>query len=138
MRMLYYAHSGLRYLVLLMGLVAVAYFVFGLVTKRPVDKSVRILGSSFAGLLDTQILLGIILLGVLPQSGWAFYPRFWGHLVMMVAAAALAHVLLVINRKRPNPGYLLPLIGVGGALVLIIGGILAIGRSLMASTPIGG
>ncbi|HEX5750743.1 MAG TPA: hypothetical protein VFZ09_31245 [Archangium sp.] len=138
MKMLYYAHSGLRYLVLLMGLIAVAYFAFGLITKRPVDKSVRIIGSSFAGLLDTQILLGIILLGVLPGSGWQFYPAFWGHLVMMLAAAGLAHALLVINRKRPNPGYLLPLIGVGGALLLIIGGILSIGRSLMASTPIGG
>ncbi|WP_375771893.1 hypothetical protein NR798_13710 [Archangium gephyra] len=139
MRMLYYAHSGLRYLVLLMGLVAVAYFAFGLATKRPVDKSVRIIGSSFAGLLDTQILLGLILLVVLPQSSpWRVYPAFWGHLVMMLLAAGLAHALLVINRKRPNPGYLLPLIGVGGALVLVIGGILAIGRSLMASTPLGG
>ena len=60
MKMLFYAHSGLRYLVLLMGLAAVAYFAYGLVTKRPVDRSVRIIGSSFAGLLDTQLLLGII------------------------------------------------------------------------------
>jgi len=134
MRMLFYAHSGLRYLVLLMGLVAVVYFAYGLATKRPVDKSVRIIGSSFAGLLDTQILLGIILLG----TGWPFYPALWGHLVMMVLAAGLAHALLVVNRKRPNPGYLLPLIGVGGALLLVIGGILAIGRGLMSTTPIGG
>ncbi len=37
MKMLFYAHSGLRYLVLLMGLVALAYFAFVLATKRPVD-----------------------------------------------------------------------------------------------------
>lgn len=134
MRMLFYAHSGLRYLVLLMGLIAIAYFVFGLATKRPVDKSVRILGSSFVGLLDLQIVLGILLLA----TGWPFYPALWGHLVMMLLAAGLAHALLVVNRKRPNPGYLLPLIAVAGAFVLIIGGILAIGRNLMATTPIGG
>ena len=64
MKMLFYAHSGLRYLVLLMGLAAVAYFAYGLASKRPVDKSVRILGSSFAGLLDTQILLANVGLGV--------------------------------------------------------------------------
>jgi hypothetical protein len=134
MRMLFYAHSGLRYLVLLMGLIALAYFAYGLATKRPVDKAVRILGSSFVGLLDLQVLLGILLLG----AGWPFYPALWGHLVMMVLAAGLAHALLVVNRRRPDPGYLLPLIAVAGALVLIIGGILAIGRSLVGTTPIGG
>jgi hypothetical protein len=120
-------HSYLRYLVLLVGVVAVAYYAFGLATKRPVDKLVRILGSSFAGLLDTQILLGII--GV---ALGRYYPALIGHIVMMVLAAGLAHALLVMNRKRPNPGYLLPLIGVGGALVLVAGGIFAIGRGLLS------
>ncbi|WP_309891318.1 hypothetical protein [Archangium sp.] len=120
-------HSYLRYLVLLVGVVAVAYYAFGLATKRPVDKLVRILGSSFAGLLDTQILLGII--GV---AMGRYYPALIGHIVMMVLAAGLAHALLVVNRKRPNPGYLLPLIGVGGALVLVAGGIFAIGRGLLS------
>jgi hypothetical protein len=122
-------HSYLRYLVLLVGVVAVAYYAFGLATKRPVDKLVRILGSSFAGLLDTQILLGII--GV---ALGRYYPALIGHIVMMVLAAGLAHALLVVNRKRPNPGYLLPLIGVGGALVLVAGGIFAIGRGLLSGT----
>lgn len=134
MRMLFYAHSGLRYLVLLMGLIAVAYFASGLATKRPVGKPVRILGSSFVGLLDLQVLLGIVLLG----AGWPFYPALWGHLVMMLAAAALAHVMMVKNRRRLDPGYLLPLIGVGGALLLILAGILAISRNPMATTAIGG
>jgi heme A synthase len=134
LNLLFKAHSGLRYLVLFMGLVALVYFAFGLATRRPVDKKVRILGSSFAGLLDTQILLGIILVG----AGWPFRPMVWGHLALMLLAAGLAHALLVINRKRPQPGFLLPLIAVGGALVLILGGILAIGRSPMASTLLGG
>jgi|SRR6218665_162963 len=131
---LFKAHSGLRYLVLLMGLIALAYFVFGLVTKRPVDKKVRILGSSFAGLLDTQVLLGIVLLG----SGWPFQPMLWGHLSLMVLAAVVAHVLLVVNRRRAQPGFLLPLLGVGGALVLVCLGILAIGRGVFSSTVTGG
>jgi hypothetical protein len=120
-------HSYLRYLVLLVGVIAVAWFAFGLATKRPVDKFVRILGSSFAGLLDTQILLGII--GV---AMGRYYPALIGHIVMMVLAAALAHVLLVKNRKSPNPGYVLPLIAVGGALLLVAGGIFAIGRGLLS------
>ena len=134
MNFLFKAHSGLRYLVLVMGLIALAYFAFGLVTKRPVDKKVRILGSSFAGLLDTQILLGLVLLG----SGWPFQPKLWGHLTLMLLAAGLAHGLLVKNRRSAQPGFLLPLIAVGGALVLILAAILAIGRGPFTSTVIGG
>jgi hypothetical protein len=130
LNLLFKAHSGLRYLVLLVGLAALAYFAYGLATRRPVDKKVRILGSSFAGLLDTQILLGIVLLG----AGWPFQPMLWGHLTLMLLAAVLAHVLLVVNRKRPQPGFLLPLIAVGGALLLVIGGILSIGRGVLGST----
>jgi hypothetical protein len=105
------------------GVVAVAWFAFGLATKRPVDKTVRILGSSFAGLLDLQILIGII--GV---AMGRYYPALIGHIVMMILAAGLAHGLLVKNRKSANPGYVLPLIAVGGALLLVVGGIFAIGR----------
>jgi heme A synthase len=120
-------HSYLRYLVLLVGVIAVAWFAFGLATKRPVDKSVRILGSSFAGLLDTQILLGIIAVAM-----GRYFPALIGHIVMMILAAGLAHALLVKNRKSPNPGYVLPLIAVGGALLLVAGGIFAIQRGLLS------
>lgn len=130
MNFLFQAHSGLRYLVLLVGLVALAYFVSGLATKRPVDKAVRILGSAFTGLLDLQVLLGIIMVAM-----GRYYPRLIGHIVMMILAVAVTHVLLVKNRKRSNPGYVLPLIAVAVALALIAGGIMAIGRGLLTHTP---
>jgi hypothetical protein len=130
MNILFQAHSGLRYLVLLVGLVALAYFVSGLATKRPVGKPVRILGSAFAGLLDLQIVLGLIMVAM-----GRYYPLLIGHIVMMLVAAALTHVLLVVNRKRPTPGYVLPLIAVALALALIAGGLMAIGRGLLTHTP---
>jgi hypothetical protein len=129
MNILYAAHSGLRYLVLLAGLVAIAYFVYGLATKQSAGRATRIVGSSFVGLLDTQVLLGIVLLTMFP-----FYPALIGHIVMMVAAAAVAHVAMVMNRRRATPGFVLPLVGVGGALLLILGGIMAIGRGPFTST----
>ena len=118
---LFQAHSGVRFLVLLAGVVALAYFAFGLATRRPVGRAVRVFGSVFVGLLDLQILLGAALL---ISRSW--YPALIGHLVMMVLAAIAAHVLLAINRRRARPGFALPLIGVGIALVLILGGIYAI------------
>ena len=133
MNFLFQAHSGLRYLVLLAGLAALAYFVSGLAMKRPVNKGVRILGSSFMGLLDLQVLLGIILAAM-----GRFYPQLIGHIAMMLIAAVETHVLLLINRKRPNPGYLLPLIAVLVALALIAGGIMAIGRGVLSHTAFTG
>jgi hypothetical protein len=130
MNFIFQAHSGVRYLVLLVGLVALVYFLSGLVTKRPVDKSVRILGSAFVGLLDLQAVLGL-LTAVMGR----YYPQLIGHIVMMALAVAETHVLLVVNRKRPNPGYLLPLIAVAVALALIAGGVMAIGRGLLTHTP---
>lgn len=130
MNILFHAHSGLRYLVLLAGLVALAYFVSGLVAKRPVGKGVRVLGAIFSGLLDLQMLLGLVMVAM-----GRYYPRLIGHIVLMVLAVGVTHALLVINRKRPNPGYLLPLIAVVAALVLIVGGILAIGRGVFTTTP---
>ncbi len=129
MNFLFHAHSGLRYLVLLAGLVALAYFVSGLATKRPVGKGVRVLGALFTGLLDLQILLGLIMVAM-----GRYYPRLIGHIVMMVLAAAVTHALLVINRKRPTPGYVLPLVAVLVALALIVGGIMAIGRGVFTHT----
>ena len=131
MKILYYAHSGLRYLVLLVGLVALAYFVWGLATRRAAGRGVRALGAAFVGLLDLQVLLGLVML-VLGR----YYPQLIGHIVMMVLAAVTAQVSMSVNRRRPQPGFVLPLAGVVLALVFIIGGIMAIGRGVFTSSAI--
>ena len=128
-RIFFYAHSGLRYLVLLAGVLALAYFAFGLATKRPFDKGGRILGASFAGLLHTQVLLGILVLVTR-----FYYPALIGHIVMMVLAAGAAQATMSINRRRPQPNFALPLVGVVLAIVFIIGGIMAIGRGVFTTT----
>ncbi|AGC47429.1 hypothetical protein MYSTI_06156 [Myxococcus stipitatus DSM 14675] len=128
-RIFFNAHSGLRYLVLLAGVLAIAYFAFGLATKRPFDKGGRILGASFAGLLHLQVLLGILVLVTR-----FYYPALIGHIVMMVAAAGVSQALISVNRRKAQPGYGLPLAGVGLAVLFIIGGIMAIGRGVFTST----
>jgi heme A synthase len=129
MLVLFQIHSVVRFLVLAAGLVAVVFYAVGLAQKRPATKAVRILGAIFVGLLDLQILLGV---AVVLAGRW--YPALIGHLVMMLLAAAVAHVLLARNRRKPQPGYNLPLVGVAVALVLIAGGIMAIGRGLFTVT----
>jgi hypothetical protein len=129
---LFHAHSGLRYLVLLSAVLAIGYFALGLFTKRPYDRGVRIFGAIYVGLVDLQILLGLVMVAM-----GRYYPALIGHIVMMIAAAGVAHVVLARNRKSANPGYLLPLIGVMISLVLLVGGILAIGRPIIGSGALG-
>lgn len=123
MSVLYQVHSLLRFAVLLAGLTVVALCFAGLVQKQPYTKAARIVGAVFSGLLQLQLLVGLGLLAV-----WPWVPRNIGHIVMMVAAVGLAMVMLRKNRKSAQPNWVRPLIGVGGALVLIAAGILAIGR----------
>jgi cbb3-type cytochrome oxidase subunit 3 len=129
MNALFAAHSGLRYLVLLAGLVAVVYFALGLAQKRPYTRAVRTVGAIFSGLMDLQILLGLILVLM-----GRYYPQLIGHIVLMVLAAVVVHVLLAKNRKRAQPGYALPLAGVVLGLVLLAAGILAIRPSIFFMT----
>jgi hypothetical protein len=129
MQLLFQLHSLVRFAVLISGAIAVGFYLVALARKQPVTRAVRIFGAVFVGFLDLQILLGI---AVALSGRW--YPGVIGHVVMMALAAAVAHVLLAKNRKSATPGYRLPLIGVAVALVLIAGGILAIGRGLFTVT----
>lgn len=121
---LFYAHSGIRFLVMLAAVVSIGLCTVGLMQKKELTKLARISCSIFIGTLHTQVLLGLVMVAM---GRW--YPYLIGHLVMMLAAAVLAQVLIIKNKRKPKPGHLLPLIGIGGALLLIIGGILAIGRT---------
>lgn len=130
MQMLFMAHSGVRYLVLLAALVAIGYYGFALVSKKPAVSVGRMPAAVFAGLLDLQILLGILLMAT-----GLFYPALMGHLFMMIIAAVVAHVSFAIAKKSSDAdrSVKLRLIGVAGALVLIVLGIGSIGRSVFGS-----
>ena len=129
--MLFSAHSGVRYLVLLAGLVALAYAVFGAVTRRPYDRAMLGMASAFAGLTHLQVLLGIALL----FTG-RFYSALIGHIVCMVFATVVAQVVPSVMRRRPPGGrsYVPHAIGTLVALALMVAGILAIGRGPFSST----
>lgn len=129
---LLHAHSGLRFLILLLGVVNVVVLGLGLATKQPFGKLHRILGASFAGSLHLQVLIGVTLVAM---GRW--YPALIGHLVMMLVAAGVAQAAMTVNRKRPTPGFQLPLIGVLVALGCIFGGVMAIGRGLFTMSVAG-
>jgi hypothetical protein len=122
------AHSGLRYLILLAGVLTVLYATYGIVSGRAYDKTIRILATSFAGTIHLQILLGLSVL----FSGAGFQPVLIGHFSMMLFAAATAQIPVSVMRRRPEEAksYLPHGVGALVALALIAGGILAIRPSV--------
>ena len=130
--MLFYAHSGLRFLVLLSAAIAAAVMLWGWSSRRPFAGQSRAALAVFTGTLDLQILLGIGTVLTRP-----FYGALIGHLVMMIAAAIAAHGLSVYARKQPDArrAHMISLVGVVLALLLILGGIMSIRPSPFHMTP---
>ena len=128
MAMVFYMHSGIRYLVLLAALAALGYLLFGLVTRRDFDKLAGALTGAYVGLMDVQVLTGIVLYLLIPS-----YPALLGHVVMMLAAVSVAHGVSIMNKRRDTKSYALALTGVALSLILIVGGIMSIGRPIFGS-----
>jgi FtsH-binding integral membrane protein len=126
--MLLSAHSGFRYLVLLLGLIVVAYAAYGIAAKRPYDNRMRGLAAAFTGTLDLTAVLG---LGNLFTD--QFYPQLGGHIVMMVLAIAVAHVVSTVMRRRPpeQRTYAPHVVGTLVVLGIVVFGILAIRPSIV-------
>lgn len=129
--MLFYLHSGVRYLVLLAAVLNLGYALYGLIGRRPYDAAMLRLARAFAGLVHLQILLGIALL-----FSRRFYPALIGHVMMMIFAAVVATLVPAVMRRRDPAarGWLPHLIGTVVALALIVAGIMAIGRSPLGMT----
>jgi hypothetical protein len=126
---LFAAHSGFRYLVLVIGLGTAAAAAAALVsgpTSKPAHLSFRLF-AVFVVLVDIQVVLGVAVILTRP-----FLPIYIGHMVMMVVALAVAHGWAVYLKRRPvdrrDPGLILA--GVAITLALIAGAILAIGRPI--------
>ena len=126
--MLIHAHSGFRYLVLLMGLVVIGYAAYGLVTQAEYGKPMRVLSAIFTGVMDLTVLLGLVVL----FSG-TFYPQLGGYIVMMVLATVIAHVVHGVMKRRPPEAQTFAphIVGTLVVLACIAAGIMAIGRPIV-------
>lgn len=123
MGMLFMAHSGIRYLVLLAGAVAL---VMSLMKGQ--DANARKAMGAFVGAIDIQVLIGLLLIMQIP-----FYGALMGHIALMFAAVFAAHGFSVAAKKKDNGG-MLRVIGIVVTLALIAGGIMSIGRPIFGSS----
>lgn len=123
-------HSGVRYLVLLAALVALVAAIMAGRPGRPASRTHHRVYMIFVGLLDLQVVVGIVLLLLR-----GFYPQLMGHIFTMLLAVAVAHGFGVAarnrERERMQPATGLRIAGVLATIVLVVGGIMAIGRPIL-------
>ncbi|MCB0122007.1 MAG: hypothetical protein KDE31_04590 [Caldilineaceae bacterium] len=91
-QMLFYTHSGWRYIVLLVLIVAIVKLLIGLLGKQSWSKFDQILGVATPIVIDIQWLLGIVLW--IMQQRWLGNDPLasWEHPVTMTLALAAAHI----------------------------------------------
>lgn len=128
----YHTHSGIRYIALLLGVLALGYAVYGVATGRPYDERMRKLAGFFSVTLQINVLVGVALL----FTSRGFYPQLGVHVILMIGAAVVAQIVPSVMRRRPmeERTYMPHAVGVVAALALTVFGILAIpGASIVGS-----
>lgn len=124
--MLLHLHSGLRYLVLLAGLALVVYALRGVALKQPHDRTMKRLAITFRSLMDVTLFSGIVMVTV----GYNFNADAGMHVVLMVLATVVSHVVPAVMRRRKQEQRTLMPYAVATAVVvaLVIVGTLSLGR----------
>ena len=89
---LYEAHSGWRYIVILVAVVVFVKFLIGLVSNARWSQLDQRLGAAFPVVMDIQFLLGLILWIVEQRWNGADPLRSWEHPITMLLAVAVAHI----------------------------------------------
>jgi len=122
--MLLYLHSGLRYLVVLAGLAVILYALRGFVTKRPHDATMKNLAITFRSVMDVTLFSGVVVV----MTGFDFQGNVGVHVMLMLFATVVSHIVPAVMRKRrQEQRSLLPYaVATAVALALVFLGTLAV------------
>ncbi len=118
--MLYYAHSGLRWLVVLMTFVALGWLIVRLAQRKPYDDTTHRVVTIWSSLFGVQWVLGILLFVVL--GGFDLAHR-WEHTLTMTLGLVAAHIHFMVKRRADNVRYNGALAGIAGTLLLLFIGV---------------
>jgi hypothetical protein len=115
-------HSILRWIIVLVGFIAIIKFLIGWVRRSEFGNMDRGLSSGFSGLVDLQVTLGLLYFLITGFAGAGFPIFRIEHAVTMLLAAAAAHVPAMLSKRAFNK-YAVGLFAILGALVLIYIGV---------------
>jgi hypothetical protein len=120
-------HSLIRWIIMLVALALIVRLSIGLVKKQPFDKIAAGLTSAFAGLMDTQMLLGGLFFLVSGFGGTGFPTYRWEHAISMLLAIVTAHLPRVWKKAEDGVRTRHTLLAVVISLLLVFLGIVPIG-----------
>lgn len=108
-------HNGLRWVVLVLGLIVLLKAFQGWFTRRPWTRQDNLLGVAYMSAFDTQILIGLVLyFGVSPLTTQALdnretmmtdrVTRFFAveHITTMLLALVLVHAGRIAAKRAPD------------------------------------
>jgi hypothetical protein len=125
MNFLLIAHSYLRWLALLVAVIAAVKFTVGWLRGGAFKGMDRGLAAGFSGLMDLQATLGIILLLLLGFSSDGGFPTYrLEHAATMILAAVLGHLPARWKNAADSIRFRNALFCILGALVLIYIGVM--------------
>jgi hypothetical protein len=100
MSVLLIIHSITRWLVTLVAIALVVRLVIGLAKQKPFDKTANALTGAFSGLMDTQMLLGVLFFVLDGLGKTGFPPYRWEHATTMLLAVIAAHLPALWKKKE--------------------------------------
>lgn len=116
---LFQAHSGLRWLVVLATVVAIIAILIGLLQNRPYETFARRPMLIFSSLVGLQWLLGVILLLV-----YGTYTQYQlEHAATLTIALIVAHLYLPFRRQADQRRYVASLVVILVTLLLVYVGV---------------
>ena len=123
MNILLMIHSILRWLIVVVAVIAIVKFALGWLCGGAFKGMDRGLSSGFSGLMDLQVTLGLIFLvgNGLAGSGFPMYRI--EHAVSMILAAVLAHLPMRWKNSEDKLRFRNSLFIVLGVLVIVLLGV---------------
>jgi uncharacterized membrane protein YphA (DoxX/SURF4 family) len=119
-------HSILRWAIVIIAVLAIIKFAIGWAGNSSFKGMDRGLSAGFSGLMDAQVLLGFV---YMLWSGFtdAGFPGYrWLHMIIMIAAAALAHVPSRLKSLTDKLRFQYSLLIIIGTLVLVFVGVMMV------------
>jgi hypothetical protein len=124
MNILLIGHSHLRWLVLLVAVLAVVKFAVGWLRGSEFKGMDRGLAAGFSGAMDVQATLGLILFIWMGVAGMGFPMYRIEHAVTMIIAAVVAHLPARWKNAADNIRFRNTLFCILGALLLVYVGVM--------------
>ena len=123
MNILVIVHSLLRWFIIAMAALTIFKFAVSWAGNRPFKGMDRGLASGLSGLMDLQVLLGLVYFLWSGFTGEGFPGYRWIHLFIMIVAAGLMHVPARLKALGDKQRFSYSIVSILGALVLVFVGI---------------